>query len=439
MGYSDSWINHLCSQFDNIPDHRGSNAQYSLTDCLRSGYAMFSLKDSSLLEFRRNLNIRSSNLEKIYGITKVPGDTALRNTLDGVDPSSLLGIFSVVWSKIRSQGFLSGRAVLGKYHLVVLDGTEHYCSSKQHCDHCLERSRRNGLVEYHHQMLAAVQVNPGESVVFPVCVEPIVQQDGSSKNDCEKNAAKRLLPSVRSIMGEEQVVIVADALYADGVFIKLLKEQNMSYIIVIKNSMVLVQAERLRQAGLLDKFSYEDKKYSYEIEYTNGLFLNGTHSDISTNYLRLTQKDKKTGKIIYQNEWISDIPLEETTVTEVSRSGRSRWKVENETFNTLKNQGYNLEHNYGHGKKYLASVFAILMFLAFLIDQLLQYKDVVFQRALAKSLSKKRLWEKIRRLFDICHLTRMETILKIICGDLQLVTTIVNKDIVDDTLTPNDS
>ncbi len=52
------------------------------------------------------------------------------------------------------------------------------------------------------------------------------------------------------------------------------------------------------------------------------------------------------------------------------RTGRCRWKVENETFNTLKNQGYNLEHHYGHGKQHLASVLGMLMILMFLVDQI---------------------------------------------------------------------
>ena len=52
------------------------------------------------------------------------------------------------------------------------------------------------------------------------------------------------------------------------------------------------------------------------------------------------------------------------------RGGRARWKIENETFNTLKNLGYNFEHNYGHGKKYLSTVFGLLMMLAFLLDQI---------------------------------------------------------------------
>jgi len=42
---------------------------------------------------------------------------------------------------------------------------------------------------------------------------------------------------------------------------------------------------------------------------------------------------------------------------QIMRGGRARWKIENETFNTLKNQGYNFEHNYGLGKKNLSVVF----------------------------------------------------------------------------------
>ncbi len=60
--------------------------------------------------------------------------------------------------------------------------------------------------------------------------------------------------------------------------------------------------------------------------------------------------------------------VSETTLRQcyqVMRGGRGRWKIENETFNTLKNQGYQLEHNYGHGQKHLATVFGLLMMLPF--------------------------------------------------------------------------
>jgi len=45
--------------------------------------------------------------------------------------------------------------------------------------------------------------------------------------------------------------------------------------------------------------------------------------------------------------------------------GRARWKIENEPFQYAENQGYNFEHNYGHGEQHLSVVFATMMMLAF--------------------------------------------------------------------------
>jgi phosphate starvation-inducible membrane PsiE len=84
--------------------------------------------------------------------------------------------------------------------------------------------------------------------------------------------------------------------------------------------------------------------------------------------------------------------------------------VENETFNTLKNQGYNYEHNYGLGTKYLSIVFVTLMMLAFLVDQTQQLTSSLFQSAWKKAGSKKALWETIRALFHCFLFDSLEMI-----------------------------
>ena len=92
------------------------------------------------------------------------------------------------------------------------------------------------------------------------------------------------------------------------------------------------------------------------------------------------------------------------------RGGRARWKIENETFNTLKNQGYNLEHNYGLGKEHLSENFVMLMMLAFLVDQAQQLCSPLFQAALEKAGRKVRLWEQQRILFRTFRLDSMATL-----------------------------
>jgi len=96
------------------------------------------------------------------------------------------------------------------------------------------------------------------------------------------------------------------------------------------------------------------------------------------------------------------------------RAGRALWRIENETFNTLKNQGYNLGHNYGLGKQHLSAVFTLLMMLAFLVDQAQQLGSWLFKKAWEKAEAKRELWEKIRHLFHSFKVDSMETILRAI-------------------------
>src|SRR5262249_45489539 len=99
-------------------------------------------------------------------------------------------------------------------------------------------------------------------------------------------------------------------------------------------------------------------------------------------------------------------------VYKLMRGGRARWKMENETFNTLKNQGDNFEHNYGHGEQHLSVVFAMLMRLAFLVDQTQQLCCALFRAVWTKLGSKRLLWERLRALFYDYRLESMRELLE---------------------------
>ena len=95
---------------------------------------------------------------------------------------------------------------------------------------------------------------------------------------------------------------------------------------------------------------------------------------------------------------------------QVMRIGRSRWRIENETFNTLKNQGYQCEHNFGHGHQHLTTVLMHLMMLAFLIDQIQQRCCRLFQQGVKKMGSKTRFWRKLRERFNSLLIPDWETL-----------------------------
>ena len=91
------------------------------------------------------------------------------------------------------------------------------------------------------------------------------------------------------------------------------------------------------------------------------------------------------------------------------RAARARWKIENETFRTLKNQGYNYEHNYGHGKQNLSSTLAGLMLLSSLIDQPQQHTCQLYRAVRKKVRVQKVMWEQMRSVLQLVDLPDWET------------------------------
>jgi hypothetical protein len=407
--------------FENIADHRSDNSSYALADYLMTGFAMFSLKDPSLAFYQEQYPVREENLRRIYGIESVPGGTALREGLDEVNPQELQKQFKTQMDVLRDEGVFEERKVLGKYTAVSVDGTGHYCSGKKGCPQCMVKNHRNGKQSFYHQMLGAVAVHPAQPTVFPVACEPIVKQDGSTKNDCELNASKRIIPQIRQALPREDVVAVFDALYVNGPHIKALGAEDIRYIIGTKGqTYVDVQVQRLRGKDGLHALQWQGGKAACTASYANGLVLNGGHPDVETNYLEYSEVDMETGGQVFFSTWATDIRITDENIKELVAVARSRWKIENETFNTLKNQGYHFGHNYGHGKKYLATNFAILTFLAFLVDQVAQHLDKGFQAAKEACKSFKGLWERVRSVFYLLPAMSMNAIYRFIVMQKQV-------------------
>jgi hypothetical protein len=418
--WTDDLLKTVRHSFADIEDHRAHNCTFSLTDTLMGSFSMFHLKDPSLLAFREQFAYRSENLKQVYGLEEIPEDSGLRKCLDGVDPALLNPAFKVLLDGLRSGKILDQKRVLGGYLAVSGDGTGYFCTTKNPCPHCLTRQLRNGEVQYHHQLLAACVVHPEQDTVFPVAAEAIVRQDGAGKNDCERNAAKRLFPQIRQALPTDKVILLLDALYADGPTLRALKAEQFRYFITVKEGYVPLQAQRLAEQGKLDGLTWYEGNLRCTARWANGLVLNGQNQGILVNYLQYQEVDKKTGELLYRNEWITDLPIGKEQVKEMVRVARARWKIENETFNTLKNQGYHLEHNYGHGKKFLSTVFAKLMLLAFMVDQIAQFADAHFQKAMAKFKTRKAFWHRVLVTFDALPCMSMNSIYRFIAGDIQI-------------------
>lgn len=399
---ADSLFRRIRTGLDRIPDPRTGDSTFSLGNALMSGFAMFSLKDPSLLAFDERRQDPSANFRTIYGIDHVPCDTQLRAILDPVDPEQLRPLFRDVCRCLQRGKALEGFVYLDGHYLLSLDGTTYFSSTKIHCAACLEKHHRGGGITYSHQLLGATLVHPDRQEVIPLAPEPIINQDGHTKNDCERNATRRWLKRFRQEHPHLPVIIVEDALSANAPHLQDLRDAGVHYIIGVKpgdHAFLFQHVYDADAAGRTPHLTLVDPATGvlHHFRYHNGVPLNESHPDERVNVLEYWGI-QPNGKVQYFS-WITDFVLTPDLVDAIMRGGRARWKIENETFNTLKNQGYHFEHNYGHGEHNLSVVLALLMMLAFLVDQTQQLCCPVFQAARNKFRSKRYLWEEIRHFF----------------------------------------
>ena len=399
---ADSLVALLRSRFEKLTDSRSGVPTISMADAAMSAFAMFSLKDPSLLAFDKRRE--DKNLEALYQIERVPSDTQMRVILDPLPPEELRPAFGNVFRAVQRGKVLESYRYLDEGYLLALDGTGYFSSEKVHCPNCMEKHHADGRVSYYHQTLGAAIIHPDHSAVLPLMPEPILKQDGEAKNDCERNAARRYLEKFRADHPTLQVVVVEDALSSNAPHVRDLQEYDMHFILGVKegdHAYLFEEVRRREEEGLcVESVIVHTSEPHLEHLFTivHDVPLNESTTDVRVTFLRYIEHNNVDDTVRIFS-WITDVKVTKANVWHVMRAGRARWKIENETFNTLKNQGYGYEHNYGHGEENLSVVFALLMMLAFLVDQVLQLCDPLFQGALEKLGSKRLLWERMRSLF----------------------------------------
>ena len=401
--HADALFRRIRAAFAQIVDHRPGDIVISLADALMSAFAMFSLKDPSLLAFDRRRKDPSNvkNLKKLFHIKTVPCDTQMREIDDPVGPETLSPIYSDIFRQLQRGKCLERFVFLDGCYLLTVDGTQYFSSKSIHCPSCsTSTNSTTGEVTYSHQMLAAAIVHPDMSEVIPVFPEPIEKQDGETKNDCERNAAKRFVAQFRHDHPHLNVIITEDGLHSNAPHIRTLQAHNMHFIIGAKrgdHGWLFDRLDEAVTAGTATEFTLKEGTVTHRFRFLNEVALNESNQDLLVNVLEYWET-KATGETQHF-AWVTDITITLDNAYDLMRGGRARWKIEHETFNTLKNQGYHFEHNFGHGEQHLAVVFAMLMMLAFLVDQAQQIACRLFQAVLRKEGCKMAMWEHVRALF----------------------------------------
>lgn len=325
--------------FSRVPETRRPGSPISLRDALMSAFAMFALKDPSLLAFDQRRN--DDNPKSLFGIARIPSDTQMRAILDETNPEHLRRSFADVLRELQRGKALEPFVFYAGAYLVSLDGTGYFSSPTIQCESCQVKEHKDGSVTYQHQMLAAVIVHPDFEEVIPLAPEPIQKQDGATKNDCERNAAKRLLPQLRQQHPHLKLIVVEDGLASNGPHVRDLLDNGMHFILGVKpgdHAFLFAEVAERRRQGKSPKMTRKVGGNTAEVSWVHDVPLNESHQDIRVDFLEYNEY-RADGMRVTHFTWITDLPITPHNAWLFARGGRARWRIENETFNTLKNQG----------------------------------------------------------------------------------------------------
>jgi hypothetical protein len=257
-------------------------------------------------------------------------------------------------------------------------------------------------MEYFHSMLGATLVAPGHDKVIPLQPEFVVPQDGKEKQDCETAAAKRWLAAHGAHYSRLRPIYLGDDLFSRQPLCEAVRQAGGHFIFVCKpSSHVLIEEYKKGiDLSVVDQVVKRGKqRFTYRHTWLCDVPLRDGADALKVNWLQLDIINAK-GESTYRNSFVTDLDVNKDTVVELAACGRARWKIENETFNVLKNNGYNLEHNFGHGSENLATVLVALNLIAFSIHTVADLADELWKAARQKLGPRYNFFAKLAALVD---------------------------------------
>jgi hypothetical protein len=372
-----------------LPDHRKAspNTHYVIHDAALGAFGIFFTQSPSFLEYQRTLqqNRGHNNVHTLLGVEQIPCDNQIRKLLDPLAPSHLDPVFVEVFEGLEAHRMLAPFRVLGDQLLVALDGTTYFSSQALYCQNCLTRQLSNGQTLYYHSAITPVIVCPGRSEVIALPPEFIRPQDGHDKQDCERVAGKRWIITHAAQVAPHGVTLLGDDLYSNQPFCELVLQHGFNFIFTCKPDSHAKLYERLAFWQATDALAEHEVRHRHgrftevtRVRSLNDVFLRSGADGLSVNWFDMTVVNAKTGEQLYHNSCITNHRLTADNVVAIAQAGRGRWKIENENNNVLKTKGYHIEHNFGHGKKFLAAFLLSLNLLAFLFHTVLEWSDTKY-------------------------------------------------------------
>lgn len=415
--------------FGGLPNPRkGKNIGYSMEDFASSAFSVFFTQSPSFLAYQQTMqkNKGRSNAQTLFQMEEIPCENQTRQTLDHVAPEEVFPLYDQVLDAFKEQGLLEQYRGINGTIAVALDGTWYHSSEKIHCENCSCMEHSNGRKTYYHSAITPVIVAPGNAHAIALRPEFIVPQDGHDKQDCETAASKRWIDKNSVRYAPLKVTLLGDDIYAHQPTCRRALLNDFHFIFVCKpdSHIGLYRWVNLLQPDSgLHLFKQRIKNGArwehHTYRFANGVPLTTEEDALKVNWCELTVTNAQ-GKVLYCNAFITDFEITQGNVQSIVATARARWKIENENNNVLKNRGYHLEHNFGHGKKHLSSLLAALNILAFLYHTFLHFCDEKYRLIRAALPTRQTFFDDLRALTRYMLFADWDTLMDFMMRGLEI-------------------
>jgi hypothetical protein len=387
----------LFGRLQDIEDVRKKASKYEQAEILVACLVMFLFKEGSrnaMNNDRKEGKFRD-NYVKLFKM-RLPHMDTVDEVMRRLQPEELEALKRRLVQLLLTRRTLHKFRFLGQWFVVAVDGTGVVSFSKRHCEHCVTKTSKHGVVTYFHNVLEAKLVCANG---FSISLETewIENPEGDfNKQDCEQKAFKRLAARLKQHFPRLPLCLATDGLYPNKPFFDICRQYDWRFIVTFEDDNLpsVWNIVKERQSGQCDTVEERfqkgntlyDRVYSWlsAIEY-HGYRLQWFEChetrELPGEYLKL-------GRFVY----LSDLPVDADTVAEMVRAGRLRWKIENEGFNTQKNLGYNLQHKYSQCSWTAGKNYYQCLQIAHLLNQLVELSEQA-KRLLSGTTTLKHLWK----------------------------------------------
>jgi len=405
--------NHMFPDFmkrlENVRDPRHQSYTVYDTDTLlypvilKNIFSLFSMRNMNDWFYDGNCR---ENLEKLTGktIPEMPHYDTINDFLELLPPEELDRIRTdMVRHLIHSKDFYPSKLSGGQW-VIILDGTGLHHFEKKHCENCLIReiTDKEGKKKkvYSHHVLEAKLVL-AHNIVISLATEFIENEsENVSKQDCEINAAKRLMKKIKKKFPRLKLCVLGDSLYAAEPIIEICKEYHWNYILNCRDgrqknltkdyAYVLESKENGEKRNLLGEEKGCAKYVNHVEEITGKSFIANIFE------YQYTKKIKgKDTEVRFQ--WITDIELTERNIEAMVECARGRWKIENEGFNNQKNGLYRIEHLNSHNPNAMKNHYLLIQIADILMQLYLSGHKILKELKQGIKNTSSRLLETFRQ------------------------------------------